>query len=333
MSHRRPCPPAGAGWRRRFGEVGRRAHAVVSPGRRRKGRPTVEDFADRKVRRRSAGRGPDEAHDRGGQLLALVLLEEVAGAHDRRVRLPCAPGTSAGSTVAARGDRVPSVNAVRNGLSHAREHLPRPAVGRRGRIVGRRRHQRRELAGAGLVAIVGERRVVGRDDLGGSGRVAQPPLTMRPTWNSGVSASSFCQARNALPGGRSPVGQERVGGHDAGEPLGVLGHQPQPDQPAPVLADQRDVAQVEGLEPAPSSSRRGAGRCSRRARPACRSGRSRRGRARRTQAGADEDGDHLAVQVAPRRLAVQQQHGLGIARALVDVVDPHVLPVAGRTST
>ena len=57
-----------------------------------------------------------------------------------------------------------------------------------------------------------------------------------------------CQARKASLIGRVAGGQPGVGGHDPREAVGVLGDQPQPDQPAPVLADQRDPGQVEGVE-------------------------------------------------------------------------------------
>jgi hypothetical protein len=43
-------------------------------------------------------------------------------------------------------------------------------------------------------------------------------------------------------------GQEGVGGDHAGEAVGHLGDEPQPDQAAPVLAHQGDVAEVERLD-------------------------------------------------------------------------------------
>ena len=39
------------------------------------------------------------------------------------------------------------------------------------------------------------------------------------------------------------------------------------------------------------------------------------------EAGLDEHRDHVAVQVAPRRLAVEQQHHRAVGRPLVEVVD------------
>ena len=56
---------------------------------------------------------------------------------------------------------------------------------------------------------------------------------------------NFRQARKAGPGSDVAGRQERVGGDDAREALGMLGDQPQADEAAPVLADERDVAQVE----------------------------------------------------------------------------------------
>ena len=43
------------------------------------------------------------------------------------------------------------------------------------------------------------------------------------------------------PGRRVTGGQVGVGGDNAGESVGVLAHQPQTQQAAPVLADQGDV--------------------------------------------------------------------------------------------
>ena len=77
--------------------------------------------------------------------------------------------------------------------------------------------------------------------------------------------------------------QPGVGRDHPGEPVGVLGDQPQPDQPAPVLADQRHVAAGRGgRRPARGPTRRAARRCGRPAPAACRSGRSRPGRAPRS---------------------------------------------------
>ena len=125
-------------------------------------------------------------------------------------------------------------------------------------------------------------------------------------------------AGDALPRRR----QEAVRDDDAREAVLVLGGDAQADERAPVLADERRVAQVE--RPAATRviqvtcrgtcSRAGSAGLSDRPKPT-RSGASAR------KPGAREDRDHLPVQVAPRRLAVQHQDGRAVPRALVDVVD------------
>ena len=107
-------------------------------------------------------------------------------------------------------------------------------------------------------------------------------------------------------------GQEGVGRDDPGEAVGVLADQAQADEPAPVLADQRDVAQVEpveeqlahpldvagegvvgalgGLVRAPEADQVGGDDL---------------------QPGCGEHRDHRAVEVGPGGLAVQEQHDAG----------------------
>ena len=78
--------------------------------------------------------------------------------------------------------------------------------------------------------------------------VTQPPLTMTPVGNSSTSWEKRCQAKKASTGIGVAGRQEGVGRHDPGETLGVLAHQAQADQAAPVLADQGDPSQVEPVE-------------------------------------------------------------------------------------
>ena len=114
-------------------------------------------------------------------------------------------------------------------------------------------------------------------------------------------------------------GQAGVGRDDAREPLRVLGRQPQPDQPAPVLADEGDLAQVEDVEhqgPHPLDVAGvavvlDAGRLVRAA-EADQVGRD------RPQPGVGQDGQQRAVEERPGRLAVQQQHHLAVGRARLD---------------
>jgi hypothetical protein len=103
-------------------------------------------------------------------------------------------------------------------------------------------------------------------------------------------------------------GQAGVGGHHRGEPVGVLRDQAEPDQPAPVLSDQRDVVQVQLVE-------------GQRADPldvpgvavvgdACRlvgAPEADQVRGDRADPGIREHPDHVAVEERPARLTVQQQ--------------------------
>src|SRR5205807_5509356 len=109
----------------------------------------------------------DEVDNDVGQLLAAVLLQEVAAAGDRGVWL--VGGTRdrlLEHAVGPRGDRVGVAEGAQERLLEGVQHRPRLAVRLGRRVVGRRRHQHRELPGALLVGLVGERRVVGGDDLG-----------------------------------------------------------------------------------------------------------------------------------------------------------------------
>ena len=45
--------------------------------------------------------------------------------------------------------------------------------------------------------------------------------------------------------------QARIPHHDAGESIRVVDYQPQANQSAPILTEERDIAEVIGLEPSP----------------------------------------------------------------------------------
>ena len=121
-------------------------------------------------------------------------------------------------------------------------------------------------------------------------------------------------------------GQPGVGRDHAGEPVRVLGDQPQPDQAAPVLPDQgypAQVQRVEGERPDPLHVPRVAvvadlGRLVRPAEPDQVGG-------DRAQPGGGEHRHHVPVEERPARLAVQQQHRLAVGRAR-----PRRRPSAGR---
>src|SRR5207248_9312380 len=118
----------------------------------------------------------------------------------------------------------------------------------------------------------------------------------------------------------------------AGEPVRVLGQQPQPDEPTPVLTEQRDVAQIECVEqrgPHPLDMARvrmigDLGRLVRAAEP---------DEVRGDDAAPrrSEYGDDFAVQETPRRFAVQAHDDGSVSRAGADVADAQrTTAVAGR---
>ena len=101
----------------------------------------------------------------------------------------------------------------------------------------------------------------------------------------------------------------------------------QPDQPAPVLPQQDDVAEVE--------------RDDQRAHPVnvplirviahrgrlVASAEAHEIRGNASVPPIDEDRDHRSVEVAPAGLAVQEKDGRRVRRSFIDVVDPHVAGV------
>ena len=159
--------------------------------------------------------------------------------------------------------------------------------------------------------------------------MAHPPRTIPPVGNSSTSWENRCQREEGLARVGVPGRQERVGRHHPGEPLGVLAHQTQADEPAPVLADQRHVPQVEAVEeelahPLDVAGERVVRTLARLVRPP----EADQVRGHDLQAGPGEDRDHLAVQVAPRGLAVHEQHERRGGIALAHVVHPQAAAVA-----
>ena len=111
----------------------------------------------------------------------------------------------------------------------------------------------------------------------------QPAATSRPMSSTSAFSTALRNIHQISGMSKSPVGQPGVRRHHAREPVGVLGHQAQPDQPAPVLADQRHLVQVEVVEGQlahPLDVPRE--RVVRQSRAACRTARTRPGPARRT---------------------------------------------------
>src|SRR3990172_2594950 len=187
-------------------------------------------------------------HDNPRQLLALVLLQEVAGAGDRGVRLTLgARYQLLQDPLAAAGYGVGVAEGGEERLLPAAQRLPGPAVGGRRRIVGRGWHEHWELTGPRLVAIVRERCVVGRDNFRREGSRAAAPHDAADV-EVGRLLGEALPAQEPLGGALVSRGQAGVGGDDAGEALRLFSDEPKAYEPAPVLADQGDVAQVQRLQ-------------------------------------------------------------------------------------
>ena len=153
---------------------------------------------------------------------------------------------------------------------------------------------------------------------------------MNPTSKFSTVWEKRCQLRNASPAGCSPVGRNVLAATTR-EAIGILGHQAKSDQPAPVLAHERDVAQVELTEkgsahPLDMTRVRVRGAVGRLVGAA----EAHEVGCDTTKSGVGQDRDHLAVQEAPRRLAVHQQHDRSVGRPLVEVVNPQGSRVAAR---
>ena len=156
----------------------------------------------------------------------------------------------------------PSLNATRNGWSQRGQHLPGGAV-RLGRRVVRARSAPASASPAGRPC---------RPRPGTARRTPPGPSSAIGVRAAGRDqpadverARRVSTARAELPPDRrasstSPVGRPVFAATTRGEPVGVLGDQAQPDQPAPVLADQRHVAQVEHVEAPARAPTRRAGR-------------------------------------------------------------------------
>lgn len=226
-------------------------------------------------------------------------------------------------------DRVVGAEEAEERLLPAPQRRPRRSVGRHGRVRRVGRHEPGERAGSGFVASRRERRGIAphhglrhlgdrrrlHDQAGGEDRRV-----------AGERAPRLEGQGHATLGGR----QEAVAHHDPAEPLVLLGGDPQPDERAPVLDERGDVGQVERVDPGRDPfdvAEVGVVLDPRRL----------VGFSEADQVGhehpvprGDQQRDHGAVEVAPRRLAVQQDDRPPVRRPLVHVVHPQRLGVRRR---
>ena len=184
--------------------------------------------------------GSDEVDDDLGELGAAVLLEEVPAALDGGVGL----ALGAGDLLAGGARSAPlvigslSLNAHRNGRSSSASTSHAWRFGSAAGIVGRRRHEQRELPRPFLVGLVGERRVVAGEDVGAEvGRAAAVDDEPGRELLDGPGEAA-ARRRNASPGSRSPVGRNvlaattRRSGRGARRRAAARAARPSPGTPA-----------------------------------------------------------------------------------------------------
>ena len=122
-------------------------------------------------------------------------------------------------------------------------------------------------------------------------------------------------------------GKTRVGDHQAGKPLREGGDQTQADQPAPILAEQGDILEIERQQPVRHPGDVAlVGVVGPRGRLV--------GFAETDQVrhhhpvpGPGQHRNELAVKIGPARLAVHQQDRRGLGRPFVQVMDPQLAAV------
>src|SRR5205807_4099028 len=101
-------------------------------------------------------------------------------------------------------DRVRVAEGGEEGLLPAAEHLPRPTVRRRRRVVGRGRDEEREAPRPCLVTLVGKGRVVGGDDF-------RRKLGDAAAQDDAPDRQLRCLLRVALPGEEGGAGRAIAG--------------------------------------------------------------------------------------------------------------------------
>ncbi len=223
-------------------------------------------------------------------------------------------------SLAAPRDRVAVAEGGDEGLVEGLQRLPGGLVLGDGGMFGRHRHQLGKLPRALLVGLIGEGGVVAGDLLGAE-------FAARAT----VEQQADRHLRDGLADGQPILetfrqtrarGQAGVGHGHRREPLGEGGHQAQADQAAPVLAEQHDAGQVQGLEPDTHPFHMpliGVVRARRRLVGAPKADQVRRDA---TVAPRHQARDDVAVEIGPGGLAMQQQHRRTVARPLVHIVQP-----------
>ena len=218
---------------------------------------------------------------------------------------------------------MPMTMALRPAQSRCHQSRARRGQ-RRAAGLGTIRHELREAAHAGLVAHIGKRRRIGL----GLGRRQRRAGARHQLSHGHVGIGGAPGAPGDEAFGERPVAGAERGVHhqQAGEALGHVHRQGEPDQPAPILADQGDVVEVEPLdegEERVAVEVEGVDPVLDRLVGAAEAEEIRRHGA---VAGGGDEGNELAIEIAPARLAVEaEEDPPRCARALVEIMQAQPL--------
>ena len=138
--------------------------------------------------------------------------------------------------------------------------------------------------------------------------------------------SIHCWSSGLAP---SPAGRPVFEAMTRAKRSGWNAQQVQPGEPAPVLAVERDVGEVLAVEPLAHPVDVGGDGVVAAGGGLVGAAHAHEVEGHDPVTPPDQAADHVPVEVAPRRVAVQQQHRGGVARALVDEVEPQGGAVGG----
>ena len=186
----------------------------------------------------------DELGDAAADHLALILLEEVAGAGDdlRLARARDVRGDPLGD--AGREDRIGVREEDERRAVPARELLADGEVRGQVGVIGRDRDEVGEGEDPGLRLGHRPGRAVGLDDLLRD-RLDRGDLDEPARDDLGAEAAEPVAEAEPFLRRRPPAADAGVHDHEPADPVGALDREPEPDRPAPVLDDDGGVAQVE----------------------------------------------------------------------------------------
>src|ERR1039458_2732714 len=186
----------------------------------------------------TSDRRGDKLVDQVGDLVGLILLQKMARVRDCHVLLPLGPWNAlVEDELASFRNRVRIAERGQKRLGEPLQNFPRRLVLGDRAVFRRNRDQRRKAARTRLERFVRERRVVGGLFGFAQGAAASHAHNL-PDRQDRRALAEF--EPSLEPFAESLAGrQPGIGDHHARESFWKRGHQPKPDQAAPVLAEER----------------------------------------------------------------------------------------------